>query len=346
MARARLYLPVVTTTGDLIPNVLIEILDPGSTSRIAETIYSGPTGPSAYTQPFIVADGKLSIYLDQPRRVRVGVTPSGQAEFYVDDLDVNYQADLVVHTNATVMQITNAPAGAGSVLTSVTTTTAQWAAPAVGTEPHLGAGTFSIALGSSATATGDSDVSVGKGAATAGTSSVAVGKVASAGFNDSIAVGNNARALATSGVAMGLNAFARPNAVVIGPNAADGVIGQDTVAHPNLNNVVIGNTANVARNVTSSLAFGYAAVVDGGGAFPAITGSSAIGAGASVAHNHSTAIGAGATTTKANQVMVGTAADFAEFPNLNGSFVMKSPNGSRWLVSMSNAGAFVIGVAP
>lgn len=128
MARAHLYLPIASAAGDVLEGISVRLLDPGTTNPIADTVYSGPSGGGSYAQPYTVATGVLDVYLDAPRRVRIGVTPPGQAEFFLEDVDVNPDSTAVVYGTG-AMRITNAPGGAGWTLKSVTATTAQWVAP-------------------------------------------------------------------------------------------------------------------------------------------------------------------------------------------------------------------------
>ena len=128
MGRAHLYLPIASAAGDVLEGITVRLLDPGTTTPIAETIYSGPSGSGSYAPPFVVSTGVLDFYLDAPRRVRIGVTPPGQAEFFLEDVDVNPDSTLVVYGTG-AMKITNAPGGANWLLKSINATTAQWVAP-------------------------------------------------------------------------------------------------------------------------------------------------------------------------------------------------------------------------
>lgn len=136
MARAHLYQPIVTTAGDLVYPINVRILNAGTGTLLTNpdgtpaTIYSGPSGGSAYVNgpPSYITfnDGIIDFYLDRPQRVRLGITPSGQNEFFLDDVDVTTDAIL---SAPLPLRITNTPTQVGQVLTATSATTAEWQNP-------------------------------------------------------------------------------------------------------------------------------------------------------------------------------------------------------------------------
>lgn len=136
MARAHLYKPIVTTAGDIVAPVNVRVLNPGGVELLTNgdgspaVVYSGPTGEAAYVNGppsyLTFTDGIIDFYLDRPQRVRLGVTPSGQNEFFLDDVDV--LSDSVVSAPSAV-RITNVPTGVGQILVATSTTTAEWQDP-------------------------------------------------------------------------------------------------------------------------------------------------------------------------------------------------------------------------
>ena len=86
--RAHLYKPVVDTAGNVVPNINVALLQPGTETSITEQVYTGPTGSNTFGSTFDVPDGIIKIYLAAPKRVRIKVTPVGGAPVYFEDIDV------------------------------------------------------------------------------------------------------------------------------------------------------------------------------------------------------------------------------------------------------------------
>jgi len=80
-----------------------------------------------------------------------------------------------------------------------------------------------------------------------------------------------------------------------------------------------------------STALGYAASTS------AASGT-ALGTGASAPFTNSTAVGAGAETSSENQVVLGAPGHIVEVP-FGSSLVLSSPNGTRWAVTVDDAGS-------
>lgn len=89
MARAHLYRPVQDSAGDLVTDVTVRLLEPGTETPIAETIYADRSSNDEVENPFTVASGIISVYLPYPRIVRVEVTISG-ATTYFEDVPVGF----------------------------------------------------------------------------------------------------------------------------------------------------------------------------------------------------------------------------------------------------------------
>lgn len=90
--RAHMYLPVVNATGDIqAPSV--RLLEPGTTTLINDSgtptpIYTADTGSTTQANPWVPTGGVIDVYLDYPRRVRIGVTLPGQGELFIEDQDI------------------------------------------------------------------------------------------------------------------------------------------------------------------------------------------------------------------------------------------------------------------
>jgi len=152
-------------------------------------------------------------------------------------------------------------------------------------------GTFGVAIGAEASATGDTSIAIGAQSSAAGSGAVALGGGASAAGTGAVALGHGA-AIGTNALALGNGASASGNnAIAEGFNArATGV-----------NGVALGNTARA--NAADSLAFGTSAQVD-----PLATNSIAIGRQSSVTGTalNSVALGASSVADRLNSVSVGS----------------------------------------
>ena len=153
------------------------------------------------------------------------------------------------------------------------------------------AGTYGVAIGAEASATGDTAIAIGAQSRSTGSGSVALGAGASATGTGAVAFGSGV-ATGTSALALGNGTNASGNnAVAAGFNArAAGV-----------NALALGNTARA--NAADSLAFGTSAQVD-----PLATNSIAIGRQSSVTGTalNSVALGASSVADRLNSVSVGS----------------------------------------
>jgi hypothetical protein len=86
--RAHFYRLLVDPQGNMVPNVQVRVLEPGTTTLISEPVYADDTTPTPRSNPFEVPDGQVNFYLDRPRRVRLGVTAPDQPEAYYENVDV------------------------------------------------------------------------------------------------------------------------------------------------------------------------------------------------------------------------------------------------------------------
>lgn len=167
-----------------------------------------------------------------------------------------------------------------------------------GDSGHVGAGTDSIALGVSATATQAQAIGIGRTAAATGAYSTVVGPAAIGSATYTTVLGSSADAEANYATALGADAYAA-----------------------GVSSVSVGEGASSSS--TRDVAIGYSATVDGGysvaigsQAYVEAAESTALGTFATVAsgHTNSTALGANAETTAANQVMLGTATEVVHHP--------------------------------
>jgi hypothetical protein len=152
--RAHFYAPILDGEGNIQPNSVVRILQPGTETLIVDPLYSDNTTVSSMSNPFVSVDGTMSFYLDTPQRVRVGITKPGFDEVFFDDIDV---------------------------LVDATTTLDQ---------THTGAGTNSMSIGSGSVSGGAGSVALGNSAASAGAEGTAVGHSSNADGGDSTAMGD------------------------------------------------------------------------------------------------------------------------------------------------------------
>lgn len=85
MVRSHLYKPLQNQTGDLISNVSVLLLEPGTNTEIGDTIYSDVEGSETLSNPF-AASGAISIYLDESRYVDVKVTTDSLEEHLIENM--------------------------------------------------------------------------------------------------------------------------------------------------------------------------------------------------------------------------------------------------------------------
>lgn len=172
MTRSHLYGVATDIEGKAQENASIRVLQPGTTTLIADPIYSTDTTVVSLGNPFITPSGQISIYLDTPQRVRLGISPVGASERFIEDIDVG------LTTGGT------------------------------GDSDHIGAGTGSTKVGLGATSIGVNSVSLGQLATASGDGATAAGYTAAAAGLNATSVGNLSTAAGARGVAAGLSATA------------------------------------------------------------------------------------------------------------------------------------------
>lgn len=152
---------------------------------------------------------------------------------------------------------------------------------------------------------GANSLVIGIGAVSAGNQSTALGPTATSPGSQSTAVGSASNALGDQSVAIGAASTSGTAEIAVG----------DGTTTSGGSSTAIGDTANASG-----------------------AASLALGATSSAAWDHSTALGPDATTTRANQIVLGTAADVTEIPPGSG-LIMSSPNGTRYILTVTDAGA-------
>lgn len=90
MARAHFYKAVQDGQGNLVGDISVRVLTPGTDDPIAETLYQTDDGVDTLPNPFTDADGVVDFYLAAPARVDVEVTKDALVTLF-EDVDVGAQ---------------------------------------------------------------------------------------------------------------------------------------------------------------------------------------------------------------------------------------------------------------
>jgi hypothetical protein len=213
-------------TGALLAGAAVAVYENGTTTLLGAPIYANGQDSTTLPNPFITPDGNISIYLDSPQRVDLGVTPPASGQEIWPDIDVLVAASSSVDLTFPGSGDDSTAVGMGSSATATNAVALGDSASATGNDATaVGQGaeaeaSGSTAFGQSATAEA-SATAVGMEATAAGTQSVAVGQDASATGNGAVALGQNAQASGAQGIAIGQGAAAPlAGSAAIGAGAA------------------------------------------------------------------------------------------------------------------------------
>lgn len=92
--RAHLYRPIQDSLGNVMGNVTVRVLQPGTVTPVADAIYpSDDPAAVALGNPYTATNGVVDIYMDRPQRVRLGLQSGTDPEFFFDNLDVILPVD-------------------------------------------------------------------------------------------------------------------------------------------------------------------------------------------------------------------------------------------------------------
>lgn len=305
--RSHLFRPVMDSTGALMYGATVTVFQATVSALLDQTMFSAPTGSDALSNPFVTSNGYIDIWLNNPERCLLLIQTPDHPDISVY-LDANPAASEIVHA-ATGFAITNTGTSA-QLLTAQGDGTARWVDPptptgTVGPHNHEGAGTQSLALGTSAAASAPRSSAVGDTAVASGLQSSAFGQAATSSGDQSTSFGASSAASGQGSIAVGYQAQATGiNSQAVGYGAR--ALGDLAVA---IGSLALGNGA-------TAIAIGNGATVDQNGGIALGSGSTcggiagmAIGTGATVGegHDYSVAVGPGATTTQANQMVLGAA---------------------------------------
>lgn len=240
MTRAHYYSLIQDGNGDIQPNSVVRVLQPGTETLIADPVYVDGSTSTALSNPFVSVDGTINFYLDTPQRVRLGVTKPGFDETFFEDVDIMINATGTIDqthtgtgTNSTVVGAGATSGGSGSVAMGNSSASGGAEATALGHSSNAD-GQNSLALGSGAVTTGTGATAAGKGAVGSATNAVAAGTLSAATGNNSVALGDNAVASAQQAAALGSGASsAKTHSTAVGAGAATTEVNQVMAGTPN-----------------------------------------------------------------------------------------------------------------
>jgi hypothetical protein len=225
--RAHFYAPIQDGNGDIQPNSVVRVLQPGTETLIAAPVYADNTTTTALSNPFVSVDGAINFYLDVPQRIRLGVTKPGFDEVFFEDIDVLVDATTSIDQSHTGQGTNSMTIGSGSTSTGAGSVALGNSASAAGDETVAAghsanaASSNAVAVGSAAVSTGTGGTAVGKGAVASATNAVAAGILSAATGNNTMALGDNAVASSAQATALGSGASsAKLHATAVGAQAA------------------------------------------------------------------------------------------------------------------------------
>lgn len=244
MTRAHLYAVATDPAGNAQENAVIRLLQPGTTTLIAAPIYGDDTSVVSISNPFTSVSGQISVYLDTPQRVRIGIAPVGAVERFIEDIDVGAAGGGSGDSD-------HVGSGSGSTRVGLGSTSIGAGSLAIG-QLAASAGNNGTAAGYTATAPGLNGTALGNSAAAAGERGSAVGYSSTASALSTTAVGAGATSSSTYGSAVGDNAVTNSiRASAFGANATGGhdhatAVGSEAVT-TEANQVMLGTSADFAE---------------------------------------------------------------------------------------------------
>lgn len=243
MPRAHLYAVAQDAQGNAQENASVRILQPGTENPIADPIYATDTDVAAMPNPFVTVTGLISVYMDNPQRVRIGITPVSAAERFIEDIDVGGSGGGGGDSD-------HVGGGSGSTKIGLDATSDGANSLAIAQQAAAG-GDNSTAAGFGSVAEGLGATGVGSGTVASADRSVAVGRLAQASGTGSIAVGSGTGATAIDATTVGENSIANSaNSSALGASASAGHVHATAVgseaATTEANQIVLGTPADFA----------------------------------------------------------------------------------------------------
>ena len=92
MARAHLYRPITNSSGDVLPNTVVRVLQtdatPSLATAVSATVYGSKTGTDLIGATFTATTGVIDLWMDDPQFVTLGLTPPGKQEYFITNVPV------------------------------------------------------------------------------------------------------------------------------------------------------------------------------------------------------------------------------------------------------------------
>jgi hypothetical protein len=116
MARAHFYKVVQDAQGNLLGDISVRVLNPGTDDPISQTLFQADDPDvTIFNNPFTDSDGVIDFYLSDALRVDVEVTPGGGSPILFANVDVGAQPStslILTDTNDVDWQVTVGTDGA------------------------------------------------------------------------------------------------------------------------------------------------------------------------------------------------------------------------------------------
>lgn len=88
-ARAHYQRALMDAQGNLLAGSSVRLLDPATGLPITDPIYADAHADMLYPNPFVTVDGIINFYLQDPRRVNIGILqPGSVTEFVAVNMDL------------------------------------------------------------------------------------------------------------------------------------------------------------------------------------------------------------------------------------------------------------------
>jgi hypothetical protein len=243
MPRSHYYSVAQDTAGNALENAVVRVLQPGTQNPIAASIYATDTDVVAMANPFTTASGQVSFYIDTPQRIRLGITPVGGVERFVEDIDVGSAGGGSGDSD-------HVGGGSGSTRVGLDSTSDGASSLAAGQQANSG-GANATALGHAASASGPDATALGSATNVSGERGVGVGRAATALALGATSLGAGSASAAVAATSVGVDAVANSTrATALGANASGNhvhatALGSEA-ATTEPNQVVLGTSADAA----------------------------------------------------------------------------------------------------
>lgn len=126
MTRSHLYKTIQAIGGSLVIGGQVSVYEPGTTTLVAQILYTSRSGPQALSNPFLASDGVIDFYTDAPQDVDLKIT-YGSSEMLAQSQSVLPPAGTLFAAGAPIT-VTNG-VSPGYLLRGVDSGHASWVDP-------------------------------------------------------------------------------------------------------------------------------------------------------------------------------------------------------------------------